>query len=101
MKTLKLLAVAGALAAVAGTTMADDSVVHDHYAFDQKQLLPVGVRAEVGTTGYGGAFLWQANPYVGLALGYNGGDISWSDDLKIDGTTYDMDMDNKLRLFKC
>ena len=30
MKTLKLLAVAGALAAVAGTTMADDSVVHDH-----------------------------------------------------------------------
>lgn len=96
MKTLKLLAVAGALAAVAGTTMADDSVVHDHYAFDQKQLLPVGVRAEVGTTGYGGAFLWQANPYVGLALGYNGGDISWSDDLKIDGTTYDMDMDNKL-----
>ncbi|MEC8057744.1 MAG: hypothetical protein VX136_11655, partial [Pseudomonadota bacterium] len=52
MKTLKLLAVAGALAAVAGTTMADDSVVHDHYAFDQKQLLPVGVRAEVGTTGY-------------------------------------------------
>jgi hypothetical protein len=35
----------------------------------------------VGTTGYGGALLWTANPYVGLALGYNGGDISWSDDL--------------------
>ena len=94
MKTLKLLAVAGALAAVAGTTMADDSVVHDYYAFDQKQLLPVGVRAEVGTTGYGGAFLWQANPYVGLALGYNGGDISWSDDLSINGSKYDLDMDN-------
>ncbi|MGV2482198.1 UNVERIFIED_CONTAM: hypothetical protein IGO34_35965, partial [Salmonella enterica subsp. enterica serovar Weltevreden] len=49
-----------------------------------------------GTTGYGGALLWTANPYVGLALGYNGGDISWSDDLSINGTKYDMDMDNKL-----
>ena len=28
------------------------------------------------------------------ALGYNGGDISWSDELKIDGTKYDMDMEN-------
>ncbi|WP_151980197.1 ornithine uptake porin CarO [Acinetobacter guerrae] len=94
MKTLKLIAVASALAAVASTTMADDTVVQDHYAFDQKQLLPVGVRAEVGTTGYGGALLWQANPYVGLALGYNGGDISWSDDIKVNGSKYDLDMDN-------
>ncbi len=38
--------------------------------------------------------LWQANPYVGLALGYNGGDISWRDDLSINGTKYDVDMDN-------
>ena len=29
-------------------------------------------------------------------MGYNGGDISWSDDLSINGTKYDMDMDNKL-----
>ncbi|EMU9107790.1 ornithine uptake porin CarO, partial [Acinetobacter baumannii] len=64
------------------------------YAFDKNQLIPVGARAEVGTTGYGGALLWQANPYVGLALGYNGGDISWSDDVKVNGSTYDLDMDN-------
>lgn len=96
MKTLKLLVVAGALATMAGTAIADDAVVQDHYAFDAQQLLPVGVRAEIGTTGYGGALLWQANPYVGLALGYNGGDISWSDDIKVNGSKYDLDMDNKL-----
>lgn len=95
MKMLKVLAVATALSA-SGFAMADDQVVQSGYAFDKKQLIPTGVRAEVGTTGYGGALLWTANPYVGLALGYNGGDISWSDDVKVNGSTYDMDMDNSL-----
>ncbi len=96
MKTLHTILAASVLAAVAGSAMADTAVVKDGYAFDRNQLIPTGVRAEVGTTGYGGALLWTANPYVGLALGYNGGDISWSDDLSIDGTKYDMDMDNSL-----
>ncbi|QQT57083.1 ornithine uptake porin CarO [Acinetobacter johnsonii] len=96
MKSLRLVAIAAAMSAVAGTAFADDAVVKDGYAFDQNKLIPTGVRAEVGTTGYGGALLWTANPYVGLALGYNGGDISWSDDLKINGSKYDLDMDNKL-----
>ena len=94
MKVLKVFALAGALSAVAGVASADDAVVHDRYAFDAQQLIPVGVRAEVGTTGYGGALLWQANPYVGLALGYNGGDISWRDDVSVNGTKYDLDMNN-------
>ncbi len=85
MKSLRLVAIAAAISAVAGTAFADDAVVKDGYAFDQNKLIPTGVRAEVGTTGYGGALLWTANPYVGLALGYNGGDISWSDDLSING----------------
>ena len=96
MKSLRLVAIVAAMSAVAGTAIADDAVVKDGYAFDQNKLIPTGVRAEVGTTGYGGALLWTANPYVGLALGYNGGDISWSDDLSINGTKYDMDMDNNL-----
>ena len=96
MKTLRTLLAATVLTAIAGTAMADESVVQDGYAFDRNQLVPTGVRAEVGTTGYGGALLWTANPYVGLALGYNGGDISWSDDLSINGTKYDMEMDNKV-----
>lgn len=95
MKMLKVLAVATALSASC-FAMADDQVVHSGYTFDKSQLIPTGVRAEVGTTGYGGALLWTANPYVGLALGYNGGDISWSDDVKVNGSTYDMDMDNSL-----
>ena len=96
MKTLSKILVATVFTAMAGAAMADDSVVQDGYVFEKNQLLPTGVRAEIGTTGYGGALLWTANPYVGLALGYNGGDISWSDDLSVDGVKYDVDMDNKL-----
>ncbi|NNH01412.1 ornithine uptake porin CarO [Acinetobacter sp. ANC 5414] len=96
MKTLSTILAATVLTAIAGTAIADDAVVQDGYSFDRNQLIPTGVRAEVGTTGYGGALLWTANPYVGLALGYNGGDISWSDDLSVDGVKYDVDMDNKL-----
>ena len=96
MKSLHKILAISVLATAAGSAMADTAVIHDSYAFDRNQLIPTGVRAEVGTTGYGGALLWTANPYVGLALGYNGGDISWSDDLSIDGTKYDMDMDNNL-----
>ncbi|EEH69494.1 MULTISPECIES: ornithine uptake porin CarO type 5 [Acinetobacter] len=94
MKTLRVILAAGVLTAIAGTTFADEQVVRESaYAFPSF-LNPVSVRAEVGTTGYGGAVSYRVNPYVGVTLGYNGGDISWSDDLKIDGTKYDMDMDN-------
>ena len=95
MKVFKLLAVSVALT-TSGLAMADNQVVRSGNVFEATQLIPTGVRAEVGTTGYGGAVLWTANPYVGLALGYNGGDISWSDDLSIDGTKYDMEMDNSV-----
>ena len=96
MKTLTTVLTAALLTAMAGTAMAEEVVVQDGYAFEKNQLIPTGVRAEVGTTGYGGALLWTANPYVGLALGYNGGDISWTDDVSVNGTKYDLDMDNKL-----
>ncbi|WP_296283399.1 ornithine uptake porin CarO [uncultured Acinetobacter sp.] len=95
MKVLKLAALTVALSA-STLAMADETVVDQGRVFDANQLIPTGARLEVGTTGYGGALLWTANPYVGLALGYNGGDISWSDDLSIDGTKYDADMDNNL-----
>ncbi|KXZ73269.1 ornithine uptake porin CarO [Acinetobacter venetianus] len=96
MKALRVMLAAGALTAIAGTAFAaDEQVVKESvYAFPS-YLDPVSVRAEVGTTGYGGAISYRVNPYVALSLGYNGGDISWSDSLKVDGTKYDMDMDNK------
>ena len=90
---LRMLIAAAALA-TAGSVMADSSVVHDGYQFNGNQLIPSGVRAEVGTTGYGAALMWTANPKVDVVLGYNGGDISWSDDVKIDGSRYDLDMEN-------
>lgn len=95
MKALRVILAASALTAIAGTAFAaDEQVVQESvYAFPSF-LNPVSVRAEVGTTGYGGAISYRVNPYVGLSLGYNGGDISWSDSLKINGTEYDMDMDN-------
>ena len=95
MKVLKLLAVTAAITA-SGFAMADSNVVKSGYAFEANQLIPSGIRAEIGTTGAGAALLWTANPYVGLALGWNGGDISWTDDVSINGTKYDLDMDNNL-----
>ena len=94
MKSLNSILLASILAATAGTAFADTEVVRDGYAFEPNKLIPTGVRAEVGTTGYGGAIQWTASPYVGLSLGYNGGDISWSDDIKVNGSKYDWDQDN-------
>ncbi len=94
MKYLKTALVASVLTTAAGTTMADGAVIKDGYVFEQNKLIPTGARAEVGTTGYGGAIQWTASPYVGLSLGYNGGNISWRDDLSVNGNKYDVDMDN-------
>ena len=92
----KILAIS-VLATAAGSAMAaDQTVVTDEGVSTFSFFKPAAVRAEVGTTGYGGAISWSANPYVGVTLGYNGGDISWSDDISVNGTKYDLDMDNNL-----
>ena len=96
MKTLRVMLAAGVLTAIAGTAFADEQIVKESAYGLPSYLAPVSVRAEVGTTGYGGAISWSPNPYVGVTLGYNGGEISWTDDVKIDGNTYDLDMDNNL-----
>ena len=92
MKAVRILLSAGILTAIAGTTFAADEQIVKESAYGlPSYLAPVSVRAEVGTTGYGGAISYRVNPYVGLSLGYNGGDISWSDDVKINGTKYEAD----------
>lgn len=95
MKVLKLL-VLSSMIATSGAAMANDGVVDNGYVFDKSQLIPTGVRAEFGMAGGGAALLWTASPNVKLALGWNGGDISWTDDVSINGTKYDLDMDNNL-----
>lgn len=96
MKTLRVVLAASVLTAITGTALAaDEQVVKEESGYAlPSYLAPMSVRAEVGTTGYGGALSYRVNPYVGLSLGYNGGDISWSDDIKVDGSTYDLDMEN-------
>lgn len=95
MKMFKILAVT-ALAGSATFAFADEKVVTEDGVATFSTFKPAAVRAEVGTTGYGGAISWSPNPYVGVTLGYNGGDISWSDDVEVDDVNYDVDMDNNL-----
>ena len=95
MKTLNVLLAASVLSAIASTSFAaDEQVVQESASPYASYLAPLSVRVEVGTTGYGFSLSYRVNPYVGLSLGYNGGDISWSDDIKDDGSTYDLDMEN-------
>ncbi len=97
MKSVKTLAMTLALGVITASAYAqDEMIVRDEGVSDFSFFKPASVRAEVGTTGYGGAISYSANPYVGVTLGYNGGDISWSDDLSINGNDYDLDMDNNL-----
>ncbi|ENV44517.1 MULTISPECIES: ornithine uptake porin CarO [Acinetobacter] len=97
MKTFaKYFALSVLAAATTSVMAADEVIVTDEGVAEFSFFKPASVRAEVGTTGYGGAISWSVNPYVGLTLGYNGGDISWTDDLSIDGSKYDLDMDNNL-----
>ncbi|MFU9818123.1 ornithine uptake porin CarO [Acinetobacter radioresistens] len=95
MKALRVLATATVLTAFAGSALAADEIIVTEEGVSTFSFFkPASVRAEVGTTGYGGAISYNANPYVGVTLGYNGGDISWSDDLSVNGSDYDIDMDN-------
>lgn len=95
MKTLPIILAASVMTAMSASAFAaDEQVIKEDAATTPNYLAPVSVRAEVGTSGYGGAVSYRVNPYVGLSLGYNGGDLSWSDDIKVDGSTYDLDMEN-------
>lgn len=95
MKMLKVFAIAALASSATVAMAADEKIVTEEGVATFSTFKPAQVRAEVGTTGYGGAVSWSVNPYTAITLGYNGGDISWTDDLKVNGTKYDLDMDNK------
>ena len=95
MKIVNRLLVASVFTIASGSILAaDQTVVTDEGVASFSFFKPGSVRAEVGTTGYGAAISWSATPKVGVTLGYNGGDVSWTDDLSINGSKYDLDMDN-------
>ena len=94
MKNLRVLAIAAAVLAT-GTAMANDQVVvTDEGVGSFSFFKPYGVRIEAGTTGYGGALVYSASQNTDLVIGYNGGDISYSNDLSIDGVKYDLEQEN-------
>lgn len=95
MKMLKVFAIAALASSATVAMAADEKIVTEEGVATFSTFKPAQVRAEVGTTGYGGAVSWSVNPYTAITLGYNGGDISWSDDIKVNGSKYDLDMDNK------
>lgn len=95
MKTLHTVLAAAVLATCATTAMAaDEKVVTEDGVATFSFFKPASVRAEVGTLGYGGAVSYNVTPKVGLTLGYNGGNVSWSDGANLHGVDYDMDMKN-------
>lgn len=95
MKYFRLLATAAALAALTSQAFAaDETVVTDEGVATFSFFKPAAVRAEVGTTGYGGAVSYNVNPKVGITAGYNGGSISSTGDVKVNGSTYNVDTDN-------
>lgn len=95
MKTLRVLAMTAAVLAVTGTAMAEDQVVMtDEGVGTFSFFKPFGVRVEGGTTGYGGALVYSASPKADVVIGYNGGSVSWSGDLDVNGVKYDLEMDN-------
>lgn len=94
MKTLRVLAIAAAVLAT-GTAMASDQVVVTDEGIGTFSFFkPFGVRVEGGTTGYGGALVYSASPKADVVIGYNGGTVSWSGDLDVNGVKYDLEMDN-------
>lgn len=94
MKVLGKVALTAVLVAVAGTAVADEKIRTAEGVASFKTFKPSSVRAEVGTLGYGAAISYNVTPKVGLTLGYNGGNISWSDGLNLHGVDYDTEMKN-------
>ena len=94
MKTLRVLAIAAAVLAT-GTAMANDQVVvTDEGVGTFSFFKPASVRAEVGTTGIGGAVSYGINPNWGVTLGYAQLDEEF-EDVQAGDTDFDIQFDVK------
>lgn len=94
MKTLRVLALTAAVMAT-GTAMANDQVVvTDEGVGTFSFFKPASVRAEVGTTGIGGAVSYGINPNWGVTLGYAQLDEEF-EDVQAGDTDFDIQFDVK------
>lgn len=92
MKTLRVFAIA-ATVLTTGTAMASDQVVvTDEGVGTFSFFKPASVRAEVGTTGIGGAVSYGINRNWGLTAGYAQMDEEF-DDVQLGDTDFDIQFD--------
>jgi len=94
MKTLRLLAIATAVAMTA-PAFADQEVETEEGLATFSFFKPAYVRAEAGTTGYGGAIGYSVNRNIGMSIGYNEGELSYSGDIGNKDVEWDTDFDMK------
>lgn len=95
MKSLRILAVSAAVLAASSAFAADQTVVTEEGVGTFSFFKPAYVRAEAGTTGYGGAIGYSINPHYGLTLGYNEGELSYNGDIGDKDVDWDTDFDMK------
>ena len=95
MKSLRILAVSAAVLAAGSTFAADQTVVTEEGVGTFSFFKPASVRAEAGTTGYGGAITYGINPHYGVSLGYNEGELSYNGDIGNKDVDWDTDFDMK------
>lgn len=94
MKTLRVLAVTAAILAANSAMAADQVVVTDEGVGTFSFFKPASVRAEVGTTGIGGAVSYGINPNWGVTVGYAALDEEF-DDVQLGDTDFDVNFDVK------
>lgn len=91
MKNLTMLAIAAAVA-VSTPAFADQVVETDEGVATFSFFKPASVRAEIGTTGYGGAISYGINRHYGVTIGYNQMDEDF-EDIQLGDTDFDLKFD--------
>lgn len=94
MKTLRVLAVTAAILAANSAMAADQVVVTDEGVGTFSFFKPASVRAEVGTTGIGGAVSYGINQNWGVTAGYAALDEEF-EDIQLGDTDFDVQFDVK------
>lgn len=95
MKDLRIAVLAAALVATGSAFAADQVVVTDEGIGTFSFFKPASVRVEAGTTGYGGAVAYSASPKVGVAIGYNEGELGYNGDIGNKDVDWNTDFDMK------
>lgn len=94
MKTLRVLAMTAAVLAANSAMAADQVVVTDEGVGTFSFFKPASVRAEAGTTGFGGAVSYGINQNWGVTLGYAAMDQEF-EDIQLGDTDFDVQFDVK------